>query len=399
MKGQLENLFERILRSEYYGYGESQVTLRGKSYRVASKMGLPGWPGMDFAAQLLAESVELKPDARVAVVGCGNGFIAAVASGLASQGEVLVLDSNYVATEAAGRTLEMNGAQNVRVVLSERMDAVKDLLFDAVLIDLPKGKELVQQLFADAHRLLALRGELYLVGANDAGIKGYSRVLERLFGNLQVLSYRKGHRVVRAIKTSPNLLEENLSTFTEERTLCVSSRGREYTLFTQPGVFSWEKLDQGTALLLEVMQIGTADKVLDLGCGCGILGLVAANLAPQGRVYLVDSHIAAVHSATKALQCNHVHNATVLVSDVISAVRQVVFDVVVTNPPFHAGVEAEFIIPLAFIAGSAQALRPGGRLYLVANRFIKYEPYLQKVYTSIRTVHEDRQFKVLQGIK
>jgi len=164
-------------------------------------------------------------------------------------------------------------------------------------------------------------------------------------------------------------------------------------------VVTMQDLDEGTAALLEAMEVGPEEQVLDLGCGYGILGLAAAGLASAGHVHLGGSNYAAVQAATATLQVNRVHNATVLPGDVISAVRHLRFDVVVTNPPFHAGVEAEFVTPLAFIAGSAEVLRPRGRLYLVANRFIPYEPYLERVFQSARAVHADNSFKALEGIR
>lgn len=139
-------------------------------------------------------------------------------------------------------------------------------------------------------------------------------------------------------------------------------RGRTWTFETSSGVFAQRGLDPGTRLLIETMRIGRRDRVLDLGCGYGPAGLVAAALAPQGQAHLVDTNQRAAALAAANARGNRLNNVRVLVGDAASAVREGAMDVVVTNPPIRAGRR----VVLSFIEGAWRALRPGGRFYLVA---------------------------------
>jgi 16S rRNA (guanine1207-N2)-methyltransferase len=396
----LERAFERALGADYYRYEETQSFVRGKGYRIVRKMGLDGWPDAPEQEWLLAESLALGPGQRAALLGCGCGLAAVVAAEQVAPEAVVTLDAHLLAVEAARRAAALNGATGLDIRLQDDLAALAGGSFDVVLILLPKGKDLTQRALAQAHHLLRCGGEVWLAGANDAGIKGYGEMLGRVFGNLRVVDYRRGQRVVAAAKTSAALDESFARALpADERQLALTVRGASYQVVTRPGVFSWQELDEGTARLAEVMQIGAEETVLDLGCGFGLLGLIAARLASRGRVYLVDENVAAVRAAAATLALNGMTNASAQVSDVISAVRDVRFDVVVANPPFHSGVGAQFLTALAFIAGSAEVLRPKGRLYLVANRFIKYEPYLMKLFSRLSVIHADNRFKVLEAVK
>jgi 16S rRNA (guanine1207-N2)-methyltransferase len=137
--------------------------------------------------------------------------------------------------------------------------------------------------------------------------------------------------------------------------------------------------------------------VLDLGCGAGVVGLSAALRAHAGHVYLVDADIRAVQSAQRTLEANGVANATVRVSDCASAVYDIQFNVVATNPPFHQGLGADYEVARQFVRDAARVLKPGGRLYLVANRFLNYERDLQEHFDGTKVAWQDNRYKVLMA--
>lgn len=146
------------------------------------------------------------------------------------------------------------------------------------------------------------------------------------------------------------------------RRLQVLLRGRTWDLDTAGGVFARRGLDEGTRLLIKAMTIGRADRVLDLGCGYGPIGLVAAWLAPRGRALLVDTNRRAAALALGNAAANGLTNVHVLVADGAGAVGEGTMDVVATNPPIRAGRR----VVRGFVADAWRVLRPGGRLFLVA---------------------------------
>ena len=157
-------------------------------------------------------------------------------------------------------------------------------------------------------------------------------------------------------------------------------------------------MDDGTAALVGAMEIGVDDRVLDLGCGTGLAGLVAARRAPQGRVTLVDADVRAVESARRTLKANGIANVETVLSDCGSAVFDRQFDCVITNPPFHQGVGVDYEVACQFVWDAARVLREDGRLFLVANRFLRYGDLVEEVFGNVVTAYADTRYHVLAAV-
>ena len=138
-------------------------------------------------------------------------------------------------------------------------------------------------------------------------------------------------------------------------------RGRSWTFLTDRGVFGRESVDPGTRLLIEAMRVEAGDRVLDLGCGYGPIGLVAATLALRGRVVMVDVNERAVALARENAARAGLDNVEVYEGDGTAPVRGRTFDVVVMNPPIRSGRDTV----RRLLRETREALRPGGRFYLV----------------------------------
>lgn len=138
-------------------------------------------------------------------------------------------------------------------------------------------------------------------------------------------------------------------------------RGELLTFVVDTGIFSAHGLDPGTALLIENLTLRPTDRLLDLGCGWGAVGVAAAKSAVEGRVVLTDVNRRAARLARENLERNRVKNAEVRVGSLYAPVKGEVFDVIATNPPFHAGRE----LVLRILSGAAEHLSPDGRVVLV----------------------------------
>jgi 16S rRNA (guanine1207-N2)-methyltransferase len=138
-------------------------------------------------------------------------------------------------------------------------------------------------------------------------------------------------------------------------------RGELLTFVVDRGVFASHGLDPGTALLIENLLIGPDDRVLDLGCGWGPVGVAAAKAAPNGRVILTEVNRRAAGLAGKNLERNRVTNAEVRVGPFFAPVASEQFDLIATNPPYRAGRPHV----LRILSEASGRLWPGGRLVLV----------------------------------
>lgn len=145
-------------------------------------------------------------------------------------------------------------------------------------------------------------------------------------------------------------------------TIEVQVRGIYVKLLSAPGVFSAKKLDKGTEVLLKYMIIKDGWKILDLGCGYGVIGIVAAKLAPRGYVILTDINKLAVKLARENLKLNNVYNAEVREGDLYEPVKGEKFNTILCNPPISAGLDVCYRI----IDDAPQYLERDGLLQLVA---------------------------------
>ena len=175
-------------------------------------------------------------------------------------------------------------------------------------------------------------------------------------------------------------------------------RGKVWTFLTDRGVFAHAGIDPGTRLLVESMRIEPSDHVLDLGCGYGPIGLVAAYLAGEGHVALVDVNERAVNLAAQNARRLGLHNVEVLQGDGTQPVADWSFDVVVTNPPIRAG-KATL---RRLIREVHTVLRPGGRFYFVARtaqgaRTLAKD--VEAVFGSAREVAQADGFRAYEAIR
>jgi 16S rRNA (guanine1207-N2)-methyltransferase len=158
-------------------------------------------------------------------------------------------------------------------------------------------------------------------------------------------------------------------------------RGELLTFTVDAGVFSSHGLDPGTALLIEHLRVGSSDRVLDLGCGWGPVGVAAAKASPQGHVVLTEVNRRAARLARQNLERNRVANAEVRIGPFFAPVSGEQFDVIATNPPYRIGRERI----LALLSEAREHLNPGGRLVLVGKgshgiRF--YQRWLEAHWTG-----------------
>jgi len=386
--------------NDYHRYRELNFEIGDQQYTVVTKPGIESWFKPDYVSRLLIEVMDVEPHDRVLDLGCGVGLVGLAAAQRAPQGWVCLLDRRIVAVEAARRTLALNGVLNAEVHLSDCGAAVRGQTFDLVAIHAPREREVARQCVRDAATLLRPGGRCYLAGATHGGAKSAIRYLEEIFGQAHLLAYKGGSRVALAVKGEEVRVDEAASEeYYRFRELIAQVRGKQYICLTRPGLFSWDRVDEGTRRLIESMEIEPEERVLDLGCGYGLAGLVAADMAPHGEVVLVDVDCVAVEAARRTLERNKFSHAEVLLSDCGAAVLDRTFDVVITNPPFHQGHGVSYDVARQFIRDAAAVLRPGGRLYLVANRFIPYGREMEGLFQRVDFIYRDNRFQVWRALK
>ena len=175
-------------------------------------------------------------------------------------------------------------------------------------------------------------------------------------------------------------------------------RGHAFAFRTDAGVFSRGGLDRGTELLLAALAVGPCQSILDLGCGYGAIGIVAARLSEGGHAILTDVNERAVTLARGNLAANGIRNAEVRLGNLYEPVAGMAFDHIVCNPPIRAG---RGIVD-CIIAEAPGHLLDGGSLWLVARTKQGADSLRHRMAAAFGTaevVKRGSGFKVLRSVK
>lgn len=348
---------------------------------------------MNPTSALFARTVSLNPGERVLLMHSGDSELARwVVDQVSPEGQVVALHHSYSSLAGLGDVHDVELSDLVYPSPSKHGTA------STILMTIPKGRLVARACLWTAAQVLEPGGRLYLAGPNARGAKTAIHDAEALFGTAPVLGYKSSRRI--AMATRPEQLDlphawGDEQPWTPQMRALHRPEG-QILVITMPGVFSWEHLDEGTALLLDHLGVEAGLDVLDIGCGYGIIGMVAAR---QGaRVTMVDDNLLAVRCARNSVLANDLGEmCEVFPSDVTSAVRDHTYDLVLSNPPFHKGVDVDTSVATRIVREAAMVLRQDGRLRIVANRFLPYDRVMRDTFGNVTTIAATGRYRVLES--
>lgn len=254
--------------------------------------------------------------------------------------------------------------------------------YAAAIVCLPRSREAARALIALAAAEVAPGGWVAVDGQKTDGI---DTALKDLRGRVQLSeSLSKAHG-----KLASFIAGVDLSDWT-------ATPHQVDGFQTVPGIFSADGPDRGSVLLAAALPAKLGGKVADLGAGWGFL---AAEVLKRPGVKRLDL----VEAEADALDCARVNvpdpRARFHWADATTWRPETLLDVVVMNPPFHTGREADPALGAAFLRAARRMLAPSGELWLVANRHLPYDAVLAECFLEVRDVAGDSAFRVIHAIK
>ncbi|MGO1077599.1 class I SAM-dependent methyltransferase [Inquilinus sp. CA228] len=269
--------------------------------------------------------------------------------------------------------------------------------FPLVLVLPPRQREAARALLARALDQAEPGGMVVVSLANTDGARSAEEDLARLAGPIDSLSKNRCRVFwVRAGAGDPALQAEWVAL--DEPRLVADGR-----FLSRPGLFAWDRIDPGSALLAAHLPADLKGQGADLGAGFGYLAAEVLDRCPEVTALdLYEAEAGALDLARRNLE-PYAGRAELdfLWHDVAAGLpRDRRYHFVVTNPPFHEGGRADrHDLGRAFIAAAAAALRLKGRLFLVANRQLPYEATLEQAFTMVRRIADDGAYKVIEAAK
>lgn len=149
---------------------------------------------------------------------------------------------------------------------------------------------------------------------------------------------------------------------------------------TTEGLFSPRGADAGTLSMVSAVELESGQKLLDLGCGAGLVGIAAAKVLGEENVWMTDVDPAAVRCAAENAKRNGVENVHLCCGDALDAVDASGFDWILSNPPYHA----DFSVAKKFIEKGFNRLKLGGKLVMVIKRELWYRNKLTAIFGGVR---------------
>ncbi|MDK1342743.1 methyltransferase [Streptomyces sp. 378] len=355
---------------------------------------LRAWDASDeyLLRHLAEERVPL--DGTVVVVGDRWG---ALVTALAAHGPVQITDS-YLAREATRANLARAGAEPGAVRLLTTQDPPPERV-DVLLVRVPKSLALLED------QLLRLAPAVHpgtvVVGTGMVKEIHTStlRLFERILGPTRTSLAEKKARLI--FCTPDPALERPGSPWPYVYALPDDvGPAAGSTVVNHAGVFCADRLDIGTRFFLRHLPDGRGRRVVDLGCGNGVVGTAVALADPNAEVLFVDESFQAVASAEATYEANGAPGrAEFRVGDGLAGVPSGSVDLVLNNPPFHSHQATTDATARRMFTGARRALRPGGELWVVGNRHLGYHVTLRKLFGNSQLVASDPKFVVLKAVK
>ncbi len=272
-----------------------------------------------------------------------------------------------------------------------------ELLFDRVFLRVSKEKAVTQHLLNLAFSRLPAGGELFLSGYKDEGIKTYAQKAKMLFNSSNGLI--KDGRVYFLQITKQDISPARLLDDQDYRLMRPVLTLLGHSVLSKPGVYGWDKVDHGSALLVEaLMRTGEldgrrVDSLLDLGCGYGYLTLATSAFPISSRV-ATDNNAGAI----ACMQANAKEfgiSVAVIAADSADRVDGS-FDLILCNPPFHKGFDIDANMHQKFLKAAAQKLNSDGAAYFVVNSFLPLEKAAKRFFGRVDCLTNDGRFKIVR---
>ncbi|MFZ4504066.1 MAG: methyltransferase [Methylovulum sp.] len=337
----------------------------------------------------LAEKTPLTPQSRVLIF---NDSFGALAIALHKFTPTAVSDS-YLSQHATRLNLLANGLTPDDLELLDSLTPLSGH-YDVVLLKVPKNLALLEEQLLRLRQHISTSSNIILGGMVKLLPATVWKLVEKILGTTTTSLAKKKARLI-FVAFNPQLPELN-NPYPTRYTL----ENTAYTLVNHANVFSRDHLDIGTRFFLQHLPSSAMPStIVDLGCGNGVVGLIAAERNPHAIIHFVDESFMAVASAQENFETvwRKERASNFYVGDGLVSFADESVDLVLCNPPFHQHNIIGSYIAITMFAEAARVLTTTGQLWVIGNRHLNYQQILPRWFSRVERLAMNDKFVILKA--
>lgn len=368
--------------------GEFQLTRCPEN----KKQGLRAW---DAADEYLLNECEnqqaLSEPKKILII---NDSFGALATALAAQHQLTLWSDSFLSWQCTSINLTNNQLPEKNITWLKSTET-PEAEFDLVLMKIPKSHLYLQDLLQRVSSVLSAK-TVFIASAMAKNIHTSTlNVFEKVLGPATTSLAKKKARLVFVNTDQCDAKEQEpvVKQYQLENT--------KYQLRNYSNVFSAQKLDIGTRLLLKNIPASSDKKtIIDMACGNGVVGIIAAEKNPAAKIIFTDESFMAVQSATENFKASTLKNdAEFYATDCLQSIEPDTADVIINNPPFHQQHAVGTQLAMTMFEDAKRVLKPGGELWVIGNRHLGYHLSLKTMFGRCDLVDNDSKFVILRAVK
>lgn len=367
----------------------SSVTLL--RYPVLKKDTLRAWDAADeYLLQHLNDLLDKESSNKKPILIINDNF-GALTLGLHQYAPTVQTDS-FLSLQGIQNNLSINDIDSENITLLNSMDSLVGN-YDLVIIKVPKSNAYLEDILCKILPHIDQHTKIISAAMSKSIHSSTLKIYEKIIGETTTSLAKKKARLIFSSftkdTTTTSPYPESFELDLGEATLTINN---------QSNVFSREKLDIGTRFLLENLPHSDNYKtIVDLGCGNGIVGLVAAKQHPDAEVIFTDESYMAVASTEQNFNdaFGSKRKAQFLVSDCLAEVEKDSVDIILCNPPFHQNNVVSDHIAWQMFNEAFAALKVGGEFWIVGNHHLAYHSKLKQIFGGYKVVASNKKFAVM----
>lgn len=368
-------------------------------YPIRKKETLKAWDAADeYVLHYLAENKLLKDKGALLII---NDSFGGLSVSLNEYNPVVITDS-YVTVQSITSNANSNQIDDDKITVIDSLftpDQVVHNLVDVVLIKLPRSLSMLEDQLHRIRPMLAKSTVVIAAGMTKNIHMSTMELFEKIIGPTKTSLARKKSRLIFSQFDIELTVKEN--PYPDVYALPYQLDGVDIEMSNHAAVFSQERLDIGARFFIENIPVSEQYKtIVDLGCGNGVIGLMAAIKNQQAKLIFTDESYMAVESTI----CNFLsvfdesRDAEFLQTDCLQGIEDSSISLILCNPPFHQNNAISDNVAWQMFSEAKTALENKGELWVIGNRHLAYHAKLKRIFGNCEVVESNKKFVIYKAI-